>query len=368
MRIRLMCFLKLGAPNPEDLIKITSCPTPSNEAGEGNSHEKVIHPIDVQSTILNVYAEAAKQITGFRLKLCTLAGSQSQVDLILNRLNTTYIDFCSASTHVQNLSAPIPDFPAYLQRQNITRTMVQISKHLEPNCIEGRSLIDLAIGNPNLKYVSYDELQGDTFMDQFWALWNTLSKDEKKLTPISKITRQQVPDCIHRYLIKHQDSIAEWIALSPHYSSVDTKHHNKNAASNLCHLGGFLGKTHTAETENKLRQASTTWTEAELKILRDSLEELGTDWDKIAERIPGRSRKNIYDRWYSQERHIMANVDKVDRRRGENGKLAGYLFYRYSSDLLLFQPQSLPFGLYQQFHLALFPAILCTGAPTPNCH
>lgn len=45
MRIRRMCFLKLGAPNPEDLIKITSCPTPSNEASEGNSYEKVIHPI-----------------------------------------------------------------------------------------------------------------------------------------------------------------------------------------------------------------------------------------------------------------------------------------------------------------------------------
>ena len=63
-----------------------------------------------------------------------------------------------------------------------------------------------------------------------------------------------------------------------------------------------------------ISQAQTTWTEAELKILRDSLEELGTDWNRIAERIPGRSRDNVYRRWYTFERHIMANVDKVDSR------------------------------------------------------
>jgi hypothetical protein len=53
-------------------------------------------------------------------------------------------------------------------------------------------------------------------------------------------------------------------------------------------------------------------TEAELKILRDSLKELGEDWDKIAERIPGQSRDNVYQRWYRVERHTMANVDEVD--------------------------------------------------------
>ncbi len=61
----------------------------------------------MQSMILNVYAEAVKKITGHTLKLCTLAGSRSRVDLILDRLNTEYIDFCSVSTHVQNLSTPI---------------------------------------------------------------------------------------------------------------------------------------------------------------------------------------------------------------------------------------------------------------------
>jgi hypothetical protein len=87
--------------------------------------------------------------------------------------------------------------------------MEQISEHLEPNCIEGRSLIDLAIGNPNLKYVSYDELPGDTVMDQFWGLWDSLSEDERESTPISEITTQQVPDTIHRYLVKRQDSKAK---------------------------------------------------------------------------------------------------------------------------------------------------------------
>ena len=176
----------------------------------------------MQPTILNVYTKAVKKITGHPLKLYTFAGSRSRVDLILNRLNEDYIDFCSASTHIQNLSTPIPDFPANLQRHIVTRTTEQISKHLEPNCIEGHSLIDLAIANPNLKYVSYEELQGDTFMDQFWGLWDSLSEDERELTPISEITTQQVPDTIHRYLVKRQDLIAEWFALSPLNSSEDT--------------------------------------------------------------------------------------------------------------------------------------------------
>jgi hypothetical protein len=171
----------------------------------------------VQPTILNVYTKAVKKITGHRLKLCTFAGSRSRIDLILNRLNEDYIDFCSASTHVQNLSTPIPDFSANLQQKIVTR---QISKHLEPNCIEGLSLIDLAIGNPNLKYVSYDELRDDTFMDQFWGLWESLSEYERESTPISEITTQQVPESIYRYLVKRQDSIAEWFGLSPLDSSV----------------------------------------------------------------------------------------------------------------------------------------------------
>jgi hypothetical protein len=174
-------------------------------------------------------------------------------------------------------------------------------------------------------------------MDQFLAFRHSLSENERKLTPISEMTTQQVPDCIHHYLIKHHDSIAEWIASSPHDSSVDTNTITvKMLHQYMSHLGGKAGKGKkkseatkikmsvsgkiggkaipSEEARNKMRIAKTTWTEAELKILRDSLEELGTDWNRIAERIPGRSRDNVYRRWYQFERHIMANVDEVDGR------------------------------------------------------
>jgi hypothetical protein len=72
------------------------------------------------------------------------------------------------------------------------------------------------------RYVSdrhEDEINKNNFMDQFW---NSLSKKERMYTPISESTTQQVPESIYRYFVKHQDSIAEWFALSPHDSSVDT--------------------------------------------------------------------------------------------------------------------------------------------------
>ena len=42
------------------------------------------------------------------------------------------------------------------------------------------------------------------------------------------------------------------------------------------------------------------WTEAEMKILRDSQKELGNKWSEIAKRIPGRSENSVKNRWYNQ--------------------------------------------------------------------
>jgi len=43
------------------------------------------------------------------------------------------------------------------------------------------------------------------------------------------------------------------------------------------------------------------WTEAEMKILKDSQSELGNKWSDIAKRIPGRSENSVKNRWYNQK-------------------------------------------------------------------
>jgi hypothetical protein len=43
------------------------------------------------------------------------------------------------------------------------------------------------------------------------------------------------------------------------------------------------------------------WTEAEMKILRDSQRELGNKWSEIAKRIPGRNENSVKNRWYNQK-------------------------------------------------------------------
>jgi len=43
------------------------------------------------------------------------------------------------------------------------------------------------------------------------------------------------------------------------------------------------------------------WTEAEMKILRDSQKELGNKWSDIAKRIHGRSENSVKNRWYNQK-------------------------------------------------------------------
>ena len=43
------------------------------------------------------------------------------------------------------------------------------------------------------------------------------------------------------------------------------------------------------------------WTEAEMRILRDSQRELGNKWSEIAKRIPGRNENSVKNRWYNQK-------------------------------------------------------------------
>ncbi|KAL3815816.1 hypothetical protein ACHAXA_010750 [Cyclostephanos tholiformis] len=43
------------------------------------------------------------------------------------------------------------------------------------------------------------------------------------------------------------------------------------------------------------------WTDAEMKILRDSQKELGNKWSEIAKRISGRNENSVKNRWYNQK-------------------------------------------------------------------
>ena len=67
-----------------------------------------------QASQLKLYAKGINQISGFRLTVATLAGSRSKVKRILKKLDKNY--YCSATTHVQNLTIPIRGFQREYQR------------------------------------------------------------------------------------------------------------------------------------------------------------------------------------------------------------------------------------------------------------
>jgi len=60
------------------------------------------------------------------------------------------------------------------------------------------------------------------------------------------------------------------------------------------------------------------WSEAEMKILRDSQKELGNKWCEIAKRIPGRNEASVKNRWYNQKTSDKRAEKK--RQRAEQAK------------------------------------------------
>jgi hypothetical protein len=87
-----------------------------------------------QASQLNLYAKGIRRISGFRLTVAALSGSRSNVELIFEQLNMKYIDYCSATTHVQNLSTPIIGFQPEQQRKMVMKTLEAISHHVLPHC------------------------------------------------------------------------------------------------------------------------------------------------------------------------------------------------------------------------------------------
>ena len=81
-----------------------------------------------QASQLNLYSKGVRHISGFRLTVATLSGSRSNVELILEKLNTDY------TTHVQNLSIPIRGFQPKNQRLIVMKTLEAISYHVLSHC------------------------------------------------------------------------------------------------------------------------------------------------------------------------------------------------------------------------------------------
>jgi hypothetical protein len=211
---------------------------------------------DVQSTILNVYAEAVMQITGHRLKLYTLAGSQSGVDLILNQLNQDFIDFCPATTHVQNLSTRIEGFDKRNQRMMVVCVLTQISQHLKSNCVEGGSLIDSAFADPNMKYASYCEYIPDdcSFIEQFLTYIKQFSKHTRESVPL---VYYKLPVSVYRFYKKKRDLIVEYAKI--HYDVPVGFDANQITLSILHsyigHLGGSAPRNLGGSVPKNMQQA-----------------------------------------------------------------------------------------------------------------
>jgi hypothetical protein len=113
-----------------------------------------------QALQLNLYAKGIWQISGFRLTVASLSGSTSNVELILQKLNTDYIDYCSATTHVQNLSTPIRGFQPEYQRLTVMKILEAISYHVYPHCATD-TLLEASLDDKNLIFVSTKPLKSD---------------------------------------------------------------------------------------------------------------------------------------------------------------------------------------------------------------
>ncbi len=113
-----------------------------------------------QTSQLNLYAKGVRQISGFRLTVATLSGLRSNVELILEKLNTDYTDYYSATTHVQNLTIPIRGFQSEYHRLMVMKTLEAISYHVLPHCATD-TILEASLDDENLIFVSNQPLKSD---------------------------------------------------------------------------------------------------------------------------------------------------------------------------------------------------------------
>jgi hypothetical protein len=104
--------------------------------------------------IHNLFGKYFKQVTGNKLYVISLAGNPSNVGDLLNKLDTNIVRVCHATTHAQNLHAKISFFTTSFQRKNVTRVVRAISTFLEPLCDPSTTIIQGALNDGYLCYVS----------------------------------------------------------------------------------------------------------------------------------------------------------------------------------------------------------------------
>jgi hypothetical protein len=104
--------------------------------------------------ILNLFGKYFEQVTGNKLHVISLAGKPSNVGDLLNKLDTNIVRVCHATTHAQNLHAKISFFTTSYQRENVTRVVRDISTFLEPLCDPSTTILQGALDDGYLYYVS----------------------------------------------------------------------------------------------------------------------------------------------------------------------------------------------------------------------
>jgi hypothetical protein len=93
-----------------------------------------------------------------------LSGLRSNVELIFEQLNTDFIDYCSATTHVQNLSTPIRGFQPEYQQLMVMKTLEAISYHVLPHCAtdtDTDTLLEASLDDKSLIFVSRKPLKSN---------------------------------------------------------------------------------------------------------------------------------------------------------------------------------------------------------------
>ncbi len=132
------------------------------------------------------------QISGFPLTVATLSGSKSYVGLILEKLNTNVIDYCSATTHVQNLSTPIRGFQPEYQRLMVMKILEAISYHVYPHCATD-TLLEVSLDDKNLIFVSRKPLKSDVQIS-ILDIIDRCYRDGHQFSPLLTIPNQYDDD------------------------------------------------------------------------------------------------------------------------------------------------------------------------------
>jgi hypothetical protein len=116
----------------------------------------------------------------------------AKVGLILEKLNMNVIDYCSATTHVQNLSTPIRGFQPEYQRLMVMKILEAISYHVYPHCATD-TLLEASLDDKNLIFVSRKPLKSDVQIS-ILDIIDRCYRDGHQFSPLLTIPNQYDDD------------------------------------------------------------------------------------------------------------------------------------------------------------------------------